>query len=64
MKKRINELKQKYYPTMKIILLLRPSQETLEKITGGSDGFAYLDLAFYLEAVQQRKTGEAPSCRR
>jgi putative glutamine transport system substrate-binding protein len=52
--KRINELKQKYYPAMKITLTAT-SQETLEKITSGSDGFAYLDLAFYLEAVQQRK---------
>jgi len=52
--KRINELKQKYYPDMKIILTAT-SQETLEKITSGTDGFAYLDLAFYLEAVQQRK---------
>jgi ABC-type amino acid transport substrate-binding protein len=52
--KRINELKQKYYPSMKITLT-STSQETLEKITSGSDGFAYLDLAFYLEAVQQRK---------
>ncbi len=52
--RRINELKQKYYPNMKITLTAT-SQETLEKITSGSDGFAYLDLAFYLEAVQQRK---------
>jgi len=52
--KRINELKKKYYPDMKITLTAT-SQETLEKITSGSDGFAYLDLAFYLEAVQQRK---------
>jgi len=52
--KRINELKQKYYPDMKITLTAT-SQETLEKITSNADGFAYLDLAFYLEAVQQRK---------
>ncbi|HEV8512563.1 MAG TPA: ABC transporter substrate-binding protein [Cyclobacteriaceae bacterium] len=52
--KRINELKQKYYPNMKITLTAN-SQETLEKITSGTDGFAYLDLGFYLEAVQQRK---------
>jgi len=52
--KRINELKQRYYPSMKIALTAT-SQETLEKITSGADGFAYLDLAFYLEAVQQRK---------
>jgi len=52
--KRINELKQNYYPNMKITLTAN-SQETLEKITSGTDGFAYLDLGFYLEAVQQRK---------
>ena len=52
--KRINELKQKYFPNMKITLTAT-SQETLEKITSGSDGFAYLDPAFYLEAVHQRK---------
>ena len=52
--RRINELKQKYFPDMKITLTAT-SQETLEKITSGADGFAYLDLAFYLEAVQQRK---------
>src|SRR5579859_6336894 len=52
--KRINELKQKYFPAMKVTLTAT-SQETLEKITSGADGFAYLDLAFYLEAVQQRK---------
>jgi len=52
--KRINELKQKYFPDMQITLT-STSQETLEKITSNRDGFAYLDLAFYLEAVQQRK---------
>ncbi len=52
--RRINELKLKYYPGMKI-MLTATSQETLEKITATPDGFAYLDLAFYLEAVQQRK---------
>jgi len=52
--KRINELKQKYFPAMKVTFTAT-SQETLEKITSGASGFAYLDLAFYLEAVQQRK---------
>ncbi len=52
--KRINELKQKYFPAMKVTFTAT-SQETLEKITSGANGFAYLDLAFYLEAVQQRK---------
>jgi ABC-type amino acid transport substrate-binding protein len=52
--KRINEMKQKYFPAMKI-LLTATSQDTFEKITTDPNGFAYLDLAFYLEAVQQRK---------
>ncbi len=52
--RRINELRLKYYPGMKVVLTAT-SQETLEKITATPDGFAYLDLAFYLEAVQQRK---------
>jgi len=51
--KRTNDLKQKYFPDMKIIFTGN-SEETLEKVTAGN-GFAYLDLTFYLEAVQQRK---------
>jgi putative glutamine transport system substrate-binding protein len=51
--KRTNELKQKYFPAMKIIFTGN-SEETLDKVTAGN-GFAYLDLTFYLEAVQQRK---------
>lgn len=52
--KRINELKKKYFPEMKIVLT-GTSQETYEKVTSDPNGFAYLDLAFYLEAVSQRK---------
>jgi len=52
--KRILEVKKKYFPEMKIVLTAT-SQETFEKITSDANGFAYLDLAFYLEAVQQRK---------
>ncbi len=52
--KRINELKKKYFPTMKVSITAT-SQETFEKITSEANGFAYLDLAFYLEAVQKRK---------
>jgi len=52
--KRINEMKQKYFPAMKVTLTAT-SQETFEKITSEPNGFAYLDLAFYLEAVQKRK---------
>lgn len=51
--KRTNEVKQKYFPAMKVIYTGN-SEETLEKVTTGN-GFAYLDLTFYLEAVQQRK---------
>ncbi len=53
--RRINELKKKYFPDMKINLL-STSQETFEKITSESNGFAYLDVAFYLEAMKERKS--------
>jgi ABC-type amino acid transport substrate-binding protein len=51
---RIEELKKKYYPAMKINYLAT-SQEALEKILLDQKGFAYLDLVFYLEAVQRGK---------
>jgi ABC-type amino acid transport substrate-binding protein len=53
--KRIQELKQKYFPAMKISYT-STSQETLEKVFSDPNGFAYLDLAFYLEAVQLKKS--------
>lgn len=53
--KRILELKQKYFPAMKIAYT-STSQETLEKVFADPNGFAYLDLAFYLEAVQLKKS--------
>jgi ABC-type amino acid transport substrate-binding protein len=52
--KRINDLKKKYNPEMKITLTAT-SQEAYEKVAADPNGFAYLDLAFYLEAVSQRK---------
>jgi len=52
--KRINELKQKYFTGMKITATTT-SQETLEKVVGDPKGFAYLDLAFYLEATKMNK---------
>jgi putative glutamine transport system substrate-binding protein len=52
--KRIAELKQKYFPEMKVVLNAT-SQETFEKVVSDPYGFAYLDLAFYLEAVSLRK---------
>lgn len=53
--KRISDLKQKYFPDMKITYTAT-SNETYEKVTSDPNGFAYLDLAFYLEAIQQRKS--------
>lgn len=53
--KRIVELKQEYFPAMKISYT-STSQETLEKVFSDPNGFAYLDLAFYLEAVQMKKS--------
>lgn len=52
--KRIVELKQKYFPDMKIVITAS-SKETYEKISNDPNAFAYLDLAFYLEAVQSKK---------
>jgi hypothetical protein len=52
--KRITDIKQKYYPSMKITYTTS-SQETLEKIFSDPTGLAYLDLAFYIEAVQLKK---------
>jgi hypothetical protein len=52
--KRILDLKQKYFPAMKIANTTT-SQETLEKLFSDPNGFAYLDLAFYIEAVQMKK---------
>lgn len=52
--RRINDLKKKYNPDMKITLT-GTSQEAFEKVIEDPNGFAYLDLAFYLEAVSLRK---------
>jgi ABC-type amino acid transport substrate-binding protein len=52
--KRVLELKQKYFPGMKTSSTTT-SQETLEKVIADPKGFAYLDLAFYLEATQMNK---------
>lgn len=53
--KRINEMKKKYFPAMNVILT-SSSKETFEKLLSDPKGFAYLDLTFYLEATQQRKS--------
>ena len=52
--KRILELKQKYYPAVKVSTTTT-SQEVLEKVFADPAGFAYLDMAFYIEAVQMKK---------
>lgn len=53
--KRVMELKQKYFPAMKIAYTAT-SQETLDKVLADPNGFAYLDLGFYLEAVTLKKS--------
>ncbi len=53
--KRITELKQKYFPDMKITVT-STSPETLSKMVADPTGFAYLDLAFYLDAIQEHKS--------
>lgn len=52
--KRIMDLKQKYFPGMKVTITTT-SQETLENVFNNPESFAYLDLAFYIEAVQMKK---------
>lgn len=52
--KRINDLKKKYHPEMKVVLT-STSQESYEKIIADPNGMTYLDLAFFLQAVAQKK---------
>lgn len=52
--KRTLALKEKYYPAMKVVTTTT-SQETLEKVFADPKGFAYLDMGFYIEAVQLKK---------
>lgn len=52
--KRVLDLKQKFYPSVKVVSTTT-SQEVLEKIFADPSGFGYLDLAFYIEAVQMKK---------
>ena len=52
--KRVMELKNQYYSSMKIGYTTT-SQEVLDKIINNDNGYGYLDLAFYLEAVKSRK---------
>jgi putative glutamine transport system substrate-binding protein len=53
--KRILELQQKYFPAMKIVTV-STSPEAYTKVFNDPNSFTYLDLAFYLEAVQERKS--------
>lgn len=52
--KRLLELKQKYFPEMKIVTL-ETSPEVYQKIFSDPNAFSYLDLAFYLKAVSEKK---------
>jgi ABC-type amino acid transport substrate-binding protein len=53
--KRMAALRKEYYPELKLNYTTT-SQETLEKISSDPLGFGYLDLAFYLEAIQSKKS--------
>ncbi len=52
--KRLLELKQKYSPNMKLVTL-NTSPEVYDKIFSDPNAFSYLDLAFYLKAVNEKK---------
>ncbi|MCK6618625.1 MAG: transporter substrate-binding domain-containing protein [Cyclobacteriaceae bacterium] len=52
--KRILELKQKHFPTMKVVTL-DTSPEVYQKLFTDPNSFSYLDLAFYLKAVSEQK---------
>lgn len=52
--KRILDLKKDYFPEMKISYQTT-SQQTLDKVLSDKNGFAYLDLAFYLDAFKSKK---------
>lgn len=53
--KRTLDLKKKYFPSMKVVTT-PTSPETLDKVLADANGFAYLDLAFYLEAVKRNRS--------
>jgi ABC-type amino acid transport substrate-binding protein len=53
--KRILELKAKYFPALKIVTT-SSSPEAYKKVFNDPNSFTYLDLAYYLEAVQERKS--------
>jgi len=53
--KRLMDIKSQHYPGMKMSYV-SSSPEALDKITGDSKSFTYLDVAFYLDAVQNGKS--------
>jgi len=53
--KRILELKKSYFPEMKVVTTAT-SPEAYQKIISDPNSFTYLDLAFYLQAVQEHKS--------
>lgn len=53
--KRILELKKKHFPAMKVVTL-DTSPDVYEKVFSDPNAFSYLDLAFYLKAVSERKS--------
>lgn len=52
--KRLMDLKNKYYPSMKVSYV-PSSPDALDKIISDNKSFTYLDVAFYLDAVQNGK---------
>ncbi|WP_296620419.1 ABC transporter substrate-binding protein [Marivirga sp.] len=52
--KRINKLKSNYYPELEISYV-NSSPDVLDKILSDKKSLSYLDLAFYLSAVKERK---------
>ncbi|MBK6264835.1 transporter substrate-binding domain-containing protein [Marivirga sp. S37H4] len=52
--KRVNQIKSKFYPELKISYI-NSSPAVLDKILSDPKSFSYLDLAFYLNAVKERK---------
>ena len=52
--KRINSLKSDYYPELEISYV-NSSPDVLDKVLSDKKSMSYLDLAFYLSAVKERK---------
>lgn len=52
--KRVDNVKSKYFPSVEISYV-NSSPAVLEKVLADKQSFSYLDLAFYLDAVKERK---------